>query len=73
MTNDTEFSTAAGRRMLKSETDKRVAEEAAIKSCRLLQEYGTEVSELAVEFAEMSGRKTVRAVDVRKALRQLKQ
>ncbi|WP_049996589.1 histone [Halococcus sediminicola] len=72
MTNDTEFSTARGRKLLKSETNKRVTEEAADKNAKLMQEYGTEIAERAIEIAEHAGRKTVRGGDVKEAVRQLR-
>ena len=73
MSNDTQFSTAAGRRVIKSETDKRVSESAAIELLQNLECYGRDVTVKAQEIAEHAGRKTVRRGDVREAIRQLRQ
>jgi len=71
MENDTEFSKASGRKLLKNQTDKRVSDDAAVKLNRMLQDRGAEVAEAAKRYAEHDGRKTVRSGDVRKAVREL--
>ena len=71
MTNDTEFSTASGRRMIKSETGKRVSKDAAVELLRDLEGYARDVAVKAQEVAEHAGRKTVRGGDVKEAVRQL--
>jgi histone H3/H4 len=69
-TSDTEFSLSKGREILKSETDKRVSADAAEEINSELQRYGKKVAESAIRHARMDGRKTVRAVDIRGALRE---
>ena len=71
MENNTQFSTPTGKRVLKSETDKRVSEDAGIKMDEILEEHGEEVADLANDHAQDSHRKTVRAEDIRKAIRDL--
>lgn len=72
MSNGTQFSTAAGRRVIKSETDKRVSEDAAVELLQDLEGYGRDVTVKAQEIAEHAGRKTVRGSDVKEAIRQLR-
>jgi histone H3/H4 len=71
MENNTNFSTATGHQLLKSETDKRVSEESGIKIDEILEERGEEIATLANRYAQDDRRKTVRAADVRKAVRDL--
>jgi len=71
MSNDTEFSTRSGHRLLKNQTDKRVSEDAGDLLVEELQEEGLEIAGQAKEFAEAAGRKTVKAEDVRRAVRSL--
>ena len=71
MSNESEFSTNAGHRLLKNQTNKRVAENAADDLVELLQDRGIEIAEQAKEFAEAAGRKTVRGEDIRRAVRSL--
>jgi histone H3/H4 len=68
MTNDTEFSTRAGHRLIKNQTSKRVSEDAGDRIVEELQEKGIEIAELSKEFAEAAGRETIRVEDVRKAV-----
>ena len=65
-----EFSIYRMKQVLKSETDKRVSEDAAKALGAKMDEYGGEIAGKAVEIATEKGRKTVRAEDIRKALRQ---
>jgi histone H3/H4 len=64
-----EFSIYRMKQVLKGETDKRVAEDAATALGEQLDERGIEIAKKAVEAAKEDGRKTVRAEDIRKALR----
>jgi len=71
MSNDTEFSTNSGHKLLKNQTNKRVSEDAGDILVEQLQNKGTEIAEQAREFAEAAGRKTVRGEDIRRAVRSL--
>jgi len=73
MSNDTEFSTNAGHKLLKNHTNKRVSEDAADNLVEILEENGLEIAEQAKEFAEAAGRKTVRKEDIRRAVRSLEE
>lgn len=64
-----EFSIYRMKQVLKGETDKRVSEDAATALGEQMDEKGEEIAEKAVEAAKEDGRKTVRAEDIRKALR----
>lgn len=64
-----EFSIYRMKQVLKGETDKRVSEEAATALGGQMDERGEEIAKMAVEAAEEDGRKTVRAEDIRKALK----
>lgn len=72
MADDHQFSTSAMKRLIKTETDKRVAEDAANILGTQIDGYGTEVAEEAITIANDNGRKTVRAEDIKDAVRQLK-
>ncbi|MBN1503202.1 histone family protein [Candidatus Woesearchaeota archaeon] len=50
----------------------RVSDDAAMELVDILSEYGTEISKYAVKIAEHSGRKTVRAGDVKLAAEKMK-
>lgn len=69
MVNNSEFATKPGKRILKSETGKRVSRDAAECFVEELEEEGVEIAEKAKEFAESAGRKTVRAEDIKRAIR----
>jgi histone H3/H4 len=69
MTLESEFSKAAGHRLIKNQTDKRVSEAAGIEITEELTEMGREITEKAKKYAEHSGRKTVREEDMRQAIR----
>lgn len=62
------FSVSAMKRVIKSETDKRVSKGSAEELNSELKDYAKEVSEEARKIAEGKGRKTVRKEDVREAL-----
>jgi len=64
-----EFSISKMKEMIKSEGDKRVSEDSAKKLGELLETFAGDLAEEAVAVAEEDGRKTVRAEDVKAALR----
>ena len=65
------FSTSAMKRVIRSQSDKRVSKDSAKLLNSELEGRAEEVSELAIEHAEEDGRMTVREEDVRKAISQL--
>jgi len=69
MDRESEFSKAAGHRILKNQTDKRVSGDAALQLVEELTEIGGEIAEQAQSYAEHAGRKTVQLQDVRQAIR----
>lgn len=71
MGDDHQFSTSAMKRLVKTETDKRVSADAATTLGKQIDGYGTEVSEKAITIANEKGRKTVRAEDIAEAVKQL--
>lgn len=64
-----EFSISKMKEMIKNQGDKRVSEGSAEKLGNVLETFAGDVAEEAVAVAEENGRKTVRAEDVRQALR----
>lgn len=64
-----EFSTSKMRQVLKSQGDKRVSDDSAEKLGELLETFGGDIAEEAIAQAKENGRKTVRAEDIREALR----
>lgn len=60
-----EFSISAGKRILKSQGDKRVSEDAARELNDILEQFAGDVAEEAIAIAEENERKTVRAEDIR--------
>ena len=71
MERDSEFSKAAGHRLLKNHTDKRVSEDAGIEVVEELTDIGKEIAQQAKSYAEHAGRKTIQEEDVRQAIRDL--
>lgn len=67
-----EFSIRSMRQVFKSNTTKRVSEDAAKELGGFLDEWAVGVSEEAIEVAKENGRETVRAEDVRQVLRNMK-
>lgn len=63
------FSTSAMKRVMKSETDKRVSKDSADELREELRDYAKDVVEDAIEIAEGKGRKTVREEDIKEALK----
>ncbi len=64
-----EFSVSKMKEMIKNEGDKRVSEDSAKKLGELLETFAGDLAEEAVAVAQEDGRKTVRAEDVKAALR----
>jgi len=72
MSYDSEFSKAAGKRIIKKQTNMRVSEDAGVELVEALNEIGGEYAEKAKQLAEHSGRKTIQPQDMRQALRELR-
>lgn len=64
-----EFSVRAMKKKIKSQTGKRVSEDAANELGLLLENYGKELTEDAKKFAQDDGRQTIRDDDIKQALR----
>ncbi|MBY6294004.1 histone [Nanohaloarchaea archaeon H01] len=64
-----EFSISKMKEMIKSQGDKRVSEDAAEELGQILEMFAGDVAEEAIAVAREDDRKTVRAEDVREALR----
>ena len=64
-----EFSISKMKEMIKNQGDKRVSEDSAEKLGNVLETFAGDVAEEAVAVAEENGRKTVRAEDIKQALR----
>lgn len=60
------------RRIFKSNTDKRVSQDAAVELGEFLDSWAEEIGDEAVKNAQSDGRETVRAEDIRKILRERK-
>ncbi|MFB6245896.1 MAG: histone [Candidatus Nanohaloarchaea archaeon] len=63
-----EFSTSKMKDLIKSETDKRVAEDAANRLREVLERYAGDIAEQAIDAASKDDRKTVRGEDVKEVL-----
>lgn len=57
-------------KLLKNAGASRVSESAKIELAKILEEIGQEVGKKAVPFAKHAGRKTVKAEDIRLAVRE---
>jgi len=68
-----EFSTRSMNQVLKTQTDKRISDDAADLLGDEMTETGIKISEKAIEIAEENGRITVRASDIREAIRSFKE
>ncbi|MBU6997988.1 MAG: NFYB/HAP3 family transcription factor subunit [Theionarchaea archaeon] len=58
-------------RLIRKGGAERVSRRAATKLAEVLEEYGTELSRKAIEFAHQENRKTIRKEDIRKAIKEL--
>ncbi|MFT4893151.1 MAG: histone H3/H4 [Candidatus Nanohaloarchaea archaeon] len=67
-----EFSIRSMRQIFKSNTTKRVSEDAAKELGEFLDDWAEEVGEEADKVAQEKGRETVRAEDIREVLRNMK-
>lgn len=67
-----EFSIRSMRQIFKSNTEKRVSEDAAEELGDFLDDWAEEIGSEAVEVAEDDGRSTVRAEDIKQVLRNRK-
>lgn len=63
-----EFSTLAMRKIIETQTDKRISDSAADELGEILELFAGDIAEEAIAVAEENGRKTVRAEDIKKAL-----
>lgn len=61
--------TAAKKLIQNTDSTKRVSEDAATELINDLEEYGEAVAEEALDLAKQRGRKTVRAVDIKDAIK----
>jgi len=64
-----EFSTAKMKEMIKSQGDKRVSEESAERLGDILETFAGDVAEEAIAVAKEKDRKTIRAEDIKQALK----
>jgi histone H3/H4 len=64
-----EFSISKMKEMIKSQGDKRVSEDSAEELREILEMFAGDIAEEAIAVADEDDRKTVRAEDIRKALR----
>lgn len=64
-----EFSISKMKEMIKSQGDKRVSEESAEELRTILETFAGDIAEEAIAVAREDNRKTVRAEDIKKALR----
>lgn len=64
-----EFSVSKMKEVIKSQGDKRVSENSAEAMADVIETFAGDVSEEAIAVAKDKGRKTVRAEDIRDALK----
>lgn len=64
-----EFSTSKMKEIIKANSDKRVSEESAEELGTILERFAGDVAEEAIAQAKEDDRKTVRAEDIKQALR----
>lgn len=58
-------------RIIRRNGAERVSKKAAKKLALILEEYGMEISRMAMKFAHENNRKTVRKEDIRKAIKEM--
>ena len=64
-----EFSISKMKEMIKSQGDKRVSEDSAEELRTILETFAGDIAEEAIAVAREDDRKTVRAEDIREALK----
>lgn len=64
-----EFSISKMKEMIKSQGDKRVSEDSADELRTILETFAGDIAEEAIAIAREDDRKTVRAEDIREALK----
>jgi len=69
---DTEFGIAAIYRIIKKSGAERVGDDAAQELRIALEEIGEKIAKQAVEFSLHAGRRTVKAADIKLAVKSLK-
>ncbi len=64
-----EFSKLSMRKIIRSQGDKRISEKSTGKLGEVLDRFAGDVAEEAIAVARENGRKTVRAEDIKQALK----